>query len=49
MGENCFEDLDQEGYRSLTKMPQGCSFYCLGQKPCRLEIPDGFVILVRVG
>jgi len=48
--ENCVEDLDQEGYRSLGQMLQGSVWYTVWTRSLAdLETPDGFVNLVRVG
>jgi hypothetical protein len=47
--ENCVEDLDQVGYRSLVKIIQGCLRYIVWARSLAdLETPDGFVNLVRV-
>jgi len=48
--ENCVEDLDQEGYRSMEKMLQGSVRYTVWAKSLAdLETPDNFLNLVRVG
>jgi hypothetical protein len=48
--ENCDEDLDQEGYRSLGKMLQGSVRYTVWTRsPADLETPDNLVNLVRAG
>jgi len=48
--ENCVEDPDQEGYRSLGKMLQGSVWYTVWARSLAdLETPDGFENLVRVG
>ena len=48
--EDCVEDPDQEGYRSLVKMLQGSVRYTVWARSLAyFEIPDGFVNLVRVG
>jgi len=47
--ENCVEDPDHEGYRSLGKMLQGSIRYTVWARSLTvLETPDGFVNLVRV-
>jgi len=47
--DNCVEDPDQEGYRSLGKMLQGSIRYTVGARSLTdLETPNGFVNLVRV-
>jgi len=47
--ENCVEDPDQEGYRSLEKMLQGSIRYTVGAwSLTELETPNGFLKLVRV-
>jgi hypothetical protein len=48
--ENCIEDPDQEGYRSLGKMLQGSVRYTVWARSLDdLETPNGFLNLVRVG
>jgi hypothetical protein len=48
--EDCIEDVDQEGYRSLGKMLQGSVRYIVwASSLADLETPDGFVNLIRVG
>jgi hypothetical protein len=48
--EDCVEDPDQEGYRSLGKMLQGSVWYTVWARSlANLETPDGFVSLIRVG
>jgi len=48
--EDCVEDLDQEGYRSLGKMLQGSVRYIVWARFfADLETPVGFVNLVRFG
>jgi hypothetical protein len=48
--EKCFEDLDQEEYRSLWKMLQSSVWYTAwARNLADLETPGSFVNLVRVG
>jgi len=51
MGEdNRIQDLGQEGYRLLGKMHEGPVLYTVWSRSLAdLEIPDGFLNLVRVG
>ena len=48
--ENCIEDPDQLGYRSLGKIFQGSVLYTvLARSLTDHETPNGFVKLVRFG
>ena len=50
VGEHCFEDRDQEGYRSLGKVLQGpVRDTVKARRLVDLETPDGFLDLVKVG
>jgi len=50
MGENSIEDLSKEGNRSLGKILQGPVWDTVRARSLAdLEIPDGFVNLVRGG
>jgi len=50
MGEDCVEDPDQEGYRSLGKMLQGSLRYTVWARSLAdLETHYVFVNLIRVG
>jgi len=48
--ENCFENQDQKGYRSLWEMLQGPVRNSVwAQSLADLQTPDGFLNLLRFG